>query len=466
MKIKKAHIRTMLPVAAFGFACFWSYFYFALFNPFQTIRATAETILFLKLIMLVGIVSSMLFVYAKRDLFDRTKHTSLSFVAMLFILFFGATEITASYFTLAPAILVAAWFLGGCAFTLIFLLWPTMFMISWQKDVGTYLSCSALAGAIIYLFTQQLNSPYIDIAFVLLPLVSLAILTYTQTHVMGTDQELKTSLEQTKLFVLTGFTLSVFGVLFGMALYWLCLNLDIINPLAIAAAIICGAGLHAITATFAKRYIPLSIAGKLSLMLLTISFLGLVVFYSNLAVFFYLFILGIYIYLDSSNISSLVGFASGHPSPFWFIARGQMVSFIGIAIGWILCLFMAHTSKDLLAYIPYLALCILLALALLIAFIPLKDNTFKDKTIEGEIMESGYFKQRCVQAAKNHKLSDRQQEILYYLAKGRNAQFIAEELSISVYTVKTHIYHIYQKMDINSQQELISIIDSTEILYQ
>ena len=50
--------------------------------------------------------------------------------------------------------------------------------------------------------------------------------------------------------------------------------------------------------------------------------------------------------------------------------------------------------------------------------------------------------------------------------KGRNARHIADQLYVAERTIKTHTYHIYQKMGINSQQELISIVDSTEIVYQ
>ena len=125
-----------------------------------------------------------------------------------------------------------------------------------------------------------------------------------------------------------------------------------------------------------------------------------------------------------------------------------------------------YANPSLFANVPYLALGLLLALALQAAFVPFKDNTFADKTVKAEIVEGGYFKQRCNQAAQTYKLSNREGEILYYLAKGRNAQFIADELNISAYTAKTHVYHIYQKMGINSQQELISIVDSTEVVYQ
>ncbi|WP_172136189.1 helix-turn-helix transcriptional regulator [Adlercreutzia sp. ZJ473] len=57
-------------------------------------------------------------------------------------------------------------------------------------------------------------------------------------------------------------------------------------------------------------------------------------------------------------------------------------------------------------------------------------------------------------------LSAREVDVLALLAKGRNAEFIADKLSIARPTAKTHIQHIYQKTAVNSQQELISLIDS------
>ena len=48
------------------------------------------------------------------------------------------------------------------------------------------------------------------------------------------------------------------------------------------------------------------------------------------------------------------------------------------------------------------------------------------------------------------------------LAKGRNAAYIAENLGVSPATVKSHIYHIYQKLGVNSQQNLIDIVDGCD----
>ena len=70
------------------------------------------------------------------------------------------------------------------------------------------------------------------------------------------------------------------------------------------------------------------------------------------------------------------------------------------------------------------------------------------------------YKKKCSQAAENYGLTPKETEVLFYLAKGRNAKFISDQLFIAERTTKTHIYHIYQKMGIHSQQELINIVET------
>lgn len=69
------------------------------------------------------------------------------------------------------------------------------------------------------------------------------------------------------------------------------------------------------------------------------------------------------------------------------------------------------------------------------------------------------FHDRLGSIATLYGLSARELDVLLLLAKGRNAEFIADKLSIARPTAKTHIQHIYQKTAVNSQQELISLID-------
>ena len=53
--------------------------------------------------------------------------------------------------------------------------------------------------------------------------------------------------------------------------------------------------------------------------------------------------------------------------------------------------------------------------------------------------------------------------MLFFLAKGHNATSIQEQLYISEGTTKTHIRHIYRKLDVHSQQELIQIVENAEV---
>lgn len=71
------------------------------------------------------------------------------------------------------------------------------------------------------------------------------------------------------------------------------------------------------------------------------------------------------------------------------------------------------------------------------------------------------FNQRCKNAALRYKLTPRETEVFYLLARGRNAEYIAAAFMVSPATVKSHIYHIYQKLGINSQQHLMNIVDES-----
>lgn len=61
--------------------------------------------------------------------------------------------------------------------------------------------------------------------------------------------------------------------------------------------------------------------------------------------------------------------------------------------------------------------------------------------------------------AGRHGLSEREAEILGYLAKGRSAAFIADELCLSINTVKSYMKSLYSKLDVHSKQEVISLVE-------
>ncbi|MFR7494411.1 MAG: response regulator transcription factor [Adlercreutzia sp.] len=75
----------------------------------------------------------------------------------------------------------------------------------------------------------------------------------------------------------------------------------------------------------------------------------------------------------------------------------------------------------------------------------------------------GRFRQHCEIVANTYLLSRRESEVMYYLARGYKSSHIQQQLYISEGTAKTHIRHIYRKLNIHSQQDLIHLIDEVEL---
>lgn len=92
---------------------------------------------------------------------------------------------------------------------------------------------------------------------------------------------------------------------------------------------------------------------------------------------------------------------------------------------------------------------------------------FADDGNDGEARKSnsggGTFKQRCQHTADFYLLSQRESQILFLLAKGRNAMYIQEALSIAEGTVRTHMRNIYAKLNVHTQQELMDVVDGFPI---
>lgn len=64
----------------------------------------------------------------------------------------------------------------------------------------------------------------------------------------------------------------------------------------------------------------------------------------------------------------------------------------------------------------------------------------------------------CQDLAVEYGLTPREAEILALVALGRSAKYISEELMVSYNTTRTHVRHIYEKLNIHSKQELIDLV--------
>lgn len=70
---------------------------------------------------------------------------------------------------------------------------------------------------------------------------------------------------------------------------------------------------------------------------------------------------------------------------------------------------------------------------------------------------------RCDALAAGSHLTPREHEILDLMVRGRTKAHIADAFFISENTVRNHVKHIYTKLDVHNRQELIDLVESTEV---
>lgn len=59
------------------------------------------------------------------------------------------------------------------------------------------------------------------------------------------------------------------------------------------------------------------------------------------------------------------------------------------------------------------------------------------------------------QQKQHNELTERENEVLNLLSKGKSYASIAEELYLSINTIKTHVKNIYEKLQVSSKEELL-----------
>lgn len=71
----------------------------------------------------------------------------------------------------------------------------------------------------------------------------------------------------------------------------------------------------------------------------------------------------------------------------------------------------------------------------------------------------GSIRMQSHEAARVFGLSSREEEVLSYLLRGRSLASISSELYISPNTVKTHVNHLYKKLDVHTREELMKRVE-------
>ena len=91
------------------------------------------------------------------------------------------------------------------------------------------------------------------------------------------------------------------------------------------------------------------------------------------------------------------------------------------------------------------------------ASVPVEAPVPQPKAIPGD-PDAPPLIRRCNEVAWRYGLSEREHDVLILLARGLNAQQVADRMVVSRNTVKSHMAHIYSKLSIHTRAELDALL--------
>ncbi|WP_302395548.1 response regulator transcription factor [Eggerthella sinensis] len=109
-----------------------------------------------------------------------------------------------------------------------------------------------------------------------------------------------------------------------------------------------------------------------------------------------------------------------------------------------------------------LALAVILLLLFVFEFTPLLTDRSGSGSADGATDggKEDAFAARIATLVEQGGLTPREQDVLVALARGRSAQYVADTFVVSKETARTHIRHVYQKLEVHSREELMDLVES------
>lgn len=261
-----------------------------------------------------------------------------------------------------------------------------------------------------------------------------------------------------------------FGIIYIMYGIVLGLGVGLITQLTASSLLLIGIAVSLLIGAAAAALFMHKFAGKIGQMdVLRMLFPFLVAPLLIMSLFTGLFftlsnflLLADYVFLIAISVAFETQIAnSQHASPLFVVGMSQGALNTGMAAGFLFSLLPSTTNVINSSTLATVALALVMLLAIVIIFAPPREIV-ADIQQNPANHESGHWKACCAIVAQNAGLSPRETEVFFLLAKGRSIDHIQNKLCISVHTVKTHVYNIYQKMGISSREELLDAVDAAK----
>ena len=159
---------------------------------------------------------------------------------------------------------------------------------------------------------------------------------------------------------------------------------------------------------------------------------------------------------------------NGRTSPAKIFALGVCLTdggfILGMLVGEISITFLGSFYLELTLGVVYI---VALAGFLLLSRFPSESISNEDDTsgranAKAPSSLSTAMQSKIDRAVAEYSLTVRETEMLSYILRGKSVPAIASETYLSRNTVKTHIVHIYQKINVHSRDELIAFIENLD----
>jgi DNA-binding CsgD family transcriptional regulator len=151
-----------------------------------------------------------------------------------------------------------------------------------------------------------------------------------------------------------------------------------------------------------------------------------------------------------------------HIPPLRAFGFGRLAWVIGVYLGGLYPPpFIIESMLQSAAYLPFFLISLLIVLVVATYAFILPEHSIVAITT-GFGNRHGNLQSRCKTLSEKYGLSQRENEVLVLLVKGRNLASIKKSLNISAGTASTHRQRIYQKTGIHSRQELLDLLELTQ----
>lgn len=460
-----------------GFSLTWAvtfvFAYSFVFTPLDTFTQAQADAARVCYIGAIALSQGLLCVFAPR-LLRREFRLPLSIVLSLLLCgMIAAYAVTSCWqveeVALVPMLVAAGLWQGG-----FHVLWAEMFAYIEEPEGQRLIFASVALGAGVFVLVAIAAPQATSYLTILLGICSLGC--YVAARARHPHVELSGKLGSRKLkkdFHKSNVIMMVFGAVFGVGIYAAMTTSALPSYLAYAvtgAALACGTLVLLVINVVSNRSytlneMTLALSPVIAIVLLTLVFVrGLP------AWILYVVMLSLLTAFDTTafcfhlSVTREMGLA-----PFSTLARGRFFTQLGMFIASLANLvfvYFVDASHSHSFLIPLVMVGFLFVMVSSVSKVDFSPKAMAAQ--EGAAMPVPVAAARPAITSEelvcamgdDYDLSRRERDVLALLLAGHTAQSIADKLVISLNTVKSHTYHIYRKMGINSRQEIVDIRDA------